>query len=112
MVKFEGVLINPFLLVVELDDGIEIYVIKEPRALRVPLTFTDELKQLLGVVARALVKRYRKEIKAVREQQEAEERKEEKERLEKVIAALKSKIQVFESVLEIVEGSKKEVKGE
>ena len=101
MVKFEGVLINPLFLVMELDDGIELYIIKEPRALRVPITFTDELKQLLGVVARALVKRYRKEIKAIREQQEAEERKEEKERLERVIAALKGKIQVLESVLEI-----------
>jgi hypothetical protein len=105
VVKFEGVLINPFLLAVELDDGIELYIIKEPRALRVPLTFTDELKQLLGVVVSALVKRYRKEIKAIREQQEAEERKEERERLEQVIASLKSKIQILESVLELVERS-------
>jgi len=107
VVKFNSTLINPWLLIIELDDGIEICVMKEPRALRVPLTFIDELEQLLGVVAKALAERYRKEIKRLRGQLEAEERKEERERLERVIESLKSNIEALEGVLELVERSRK-----
>jgi len=107
VVKFNSTLINPWLLIIELDDGIEICIMKEPRALRVPLTFIDELEQLLGVVAKALAERYRKEIKRLRGQLEAEERKEERERLERVIESLKSNIEALEGVLELVERSRK-----